>query len=1504
MFSTLADARRALVLFFALIVSFTFQLAAKAVSVTALHTFNPGILPDVTETPLVQGGDGNFYGVSTYGGAGGPGIVGSGTIFKVTPAGVVTVLHSMIGNDGVNPVGPLAVGLDGNLYGVAQYGGSGNVGTVFEITPSGTFTVLHSFVFNDDNGNYPSHIIRGSDGNFYGTTLTGPPPYRAGTIFEITPGGDLTTIYTFGSSDGTQPNWLVQDASGNFFGTTEGTAGSLFELSSTNVFTVLQSLSYGSGPRKPHDVVVGSDGNLYGAADTGSTGVGCVYRYSFAGSGTFSEFYDSASIVGGLLELTPGNFVGTAQDGTHGSVFNLTVGGTYSTLHTFSDADAGVGLPSAGFIKATDGSTYAPTDGGTNGVGGVCHLTTGNVFSKVARFQYTEGGYPNTRLLQALDGNYYATTFGGGGRGYGTIYKMSSSGTSSTLYNFTRSDGQSSVPLTQASDQSLYGAASKGFFGEGELFSITTGGVLSGPFNLGIDTGQVPSAFIEGDDGNFYGEAKFTNGNANGYILKYVPGTGLSAIYTFTDGADGRTPVGGLVDDDSGNFLGVASFDGNNGNGTVFRVTKTGQLTTLHSFTNLEGSQPVGPLVLANGVFYGVTTAGGLFGYGTVYTIDGDNNVTVVHSFTHDEASGLPQGSANGGLAVDSAGVVYGTTATGGVYGKGSIFAISPAGDFWEVYDFTGSVGANPSSLLVKSNGTLIGAAKTGGAKGYGSVFVAVPTRPGPQHLVATPGIASVSLTWDADPFATTYNVYRGTTAGGESSTPIATGLTSPNYLDSTASNFNTYYYKVASVNAAGTGSISAEAHATPSSNTASFVAEDTTTLGNWKGVYGSEGWNVIGDTSGNNPSFPVDNDITPGAHSSGVWAAASLSPKALQVAQAGNGARMAGLWYQTSWSMNVNLAGTHKLALYLLDYTGAGYAEKIQVKDATTGYVYDTRTISNFTGGVYEVWNVTGDVNITFTSTAGHFAVLSGIFLGDTGPKAPNPPTNLAAATGVHRLKLTWTAASGATSYNIYRGTASGAESATPVATGVTGTTFTDTGLSASATYYYKLVAVNAVGGSFASTEASGTVASVDAAFVKVDTTTQGNWKGVYGVDGWNVIGDGFTATPGYATITPGTHGSGIWAASSLSPAALQAPENVGEVRLAGVWYQTTSWTINLNIAGGPNQVALYLLDYLNAGYTETITIKDATTGTVIDTHTASNFSGGAYYVWNVNGNVTISLTAPTGHLAVLSGIFFGGSDGGSTPAKPTGVTAKAAAGHVDVKWNAVPGADAYLVYRGTTPGGESTDPVGTPVGTTFTDNGVTTGTYYYKVVAYKSGSYNGFASDEASATMPTATATFVGADTSTQGSWKGSYGRDGYNVIGDTSGTNPVYPGYATVTPGTHNSAVWTPASTAANCLQKVATGSTSRMAGVWYQTSWSMNVNVTSAHKLSLYLLDFPNSGYAETITIKDVATGIVLDTESASSFNGGVYECWQVNGNVTITLTSTAGHWAVLSGIFFE
>jgi len=190
--------------------------------------------------------------------------------------------------------------------------------------------------------------------------------------------------------------------------------------------------------------------------------------------------------------------------------------------------------------------------------------------------------------------------------------------------------------------------------------------------------------------------------------------------------------------------------------------------------------------------------------------------------------------------------------------------------------------------------------------------------------------------------------------------------------------------------------------------------------------------------------------------------------------------------------------------------------------------------------------------------------------------------------------------------------------------------------------------------------------------------------------------------------------------------------------------------------------------------------------------------------------------------------------------------------------------------------------------------------------VVTTKAGSSNATAApDMAGFTIqaPLSSATFVKTDTTTQGSWKSAYGVDGWNVIADPSANNPHYPTYATLSPSGFVYGLWASTSTAVKCLQTATVASTNRMAGVWYNPVFTINLNVTGKHQVALYLLDYASVGYAETITITDAASGAVLDAESASGFANGVYKVWNVSGKVVITFRSTAGHYAVISGVFF-
>jgi uncharacterized repeat protein (TIGR03803 family) len=144
-------------------------------------------------------------------------------LFRISPSGSYTTLYSFVGspNDGSTPVSGLVQGSDGNLYGTALDGGTHGDGTVFRISPSGTYTNLHSFVGYPNDGTEPyAGLVQGSDGNFYGTTYQGGTN-NYGTVFRISPSGSFTNLYSFvRPPDGSEPQArLVQGSDGNFYGT-------------------------------------------------------------------------------------------------------------------------------------------------------------------------------------------------------------------------------------------------------------------------------------------------------------------------------------------------------------------------------------------------------------------------------------------------------------------------------------------------------------------------------------------------------------------------------------------------------------------------------------------------------------------------------------------------------------------------------------------------------------------------------------------------------------------------------------------------------------------------------------------------------------------------------------------------------------------------------------------------------------------------------------------------------------------------------------------------------------------------------------------------------------------------------------------------------------------------------------------------------------------------------------------------------------------------------------
>jgi uncharacterized repeat protein (TIGR03803 family) len=277
---------------------------------------------------LAQGRDGALYGTDIGGGAN-----SGGTVFKITPTGQLRVLYSFCSQancaDGVQPGGNLTLRPNGHFLGATASGGTfGNYGTIFDMSETGSLTVLYSFTGGTD-GRGPSPPVSGPNGQFYGTTYSGGAPSGCGTIYRITgPGtGGFRVLHRFGKTDGCYPGApLVLGTDGNFYGTTVsgGTSneGVVFKATPAGRVTVLHSFDAFNDGYSPYGPLVqGSDGNLYGTTKTSSSGTfdGIVFRITPAG--TFTVLYklnggsDGTFLYAGLVQATDGNFYSVATSG-------------------------------------------------------------------------------------------------------------------------------------------------------------------------------------------------------------------------------------------------------------------------------------------------------------------------------------------------------------------------------------------------------------------------------------------------------------------------------------------------------------------------------------------------------------------------------------------------------------------------------------------------------------------------------------------------------------------------------------------------------------------------------------------------------------------------------------------------------------------------------------------------------------------------------------------------------------------------------------------------------------------------------------------------------------------------------------------------------------------------------------------------------------------------------------------------------------------------------------
>ena len=375
---------------------------------------------------------------------------------------------------------------------------------------SSAFKVLHSFTGQADGRDPEGPLALGPDGSVFGTTRTDDNFY-AGTIYRLTLGGSLTPVHGFDSTDGSQPIGVVSAPNGILYGITRfggpGTTsygsgpnddGTIFKIGLDGKFTSLYAFSSGTVGSYLNSLIVGSDGELYGAANYSNvyTERGTIFKMTPDGKVTSLFIFtddgeggigNSGQYPSNLIQGIDGSLFGTSEgfNGTpFGIVFKFSLKQGFSIVHNFSSSD-GIQYADA-LVAGSDGSLYGTSYGDSNdGSGAGTGVDYGVVFRIAAdgslsilhRFLGSDGSSPTfTGLVLARDGRLYGSTHSGGAYGNGVLYSVGIDGSDFTiLHNLNSADGYSpQAPMLQVSSGAFVGTTSEGGAnGKGTAFELT-----------------------------------------------------------------------------------------------------------------------------------------------------------------------------------------------------------------------------------------------------------------------------------------------------------------------------------------------------------------------------------------------------------------------------------------------------------------------------------------------------------------------------------------------------------------------------------------------------------------------------------------------------------------------------------------------------------------------------------------------------------------------------------------------------------------------------------------------------------------------------------------------------------------------------------------------------------------------------------------------------------------------------------------------------------------------
>ena len=340
-----------------------FKMSADG-TITTLHSFAGDDDGGWPEAGLVQGSNGTFYGTTT-----GDSLLGWGTMFAITPAGQYSSLTPFGAGA---PTTLLVSGRDDTFYGTALFGGEYEQGTLFNVTREGSVSVL--FAFDGTNGFDPNTLVRASDGNFYGTTAWGGPRFATGgagygTFFKLTPDGNHTFLYWFHNTNGSWPTSLIEGSDGNFYGTTaiggpisSGFSGTFFKITRDGEHTMLASFS-GTNGFEPRSLMQATDGNFYGTtrAGTANAKYGTIFKATLDGVLTtlfsFNRTNGASPLSAPLVQTAEDTFCGTTYSGGSsnlGTVFRFQLTPEPPMLKSISQFGGGLNFTWA----ALRGSSY------------------------------------------------------------------------------------------------------------------------------------------------------------------------------------------------------------------------------------------------------------------------------------------------------------------------------------------------------------------------------------------------------------------------------------------------------------------------------------------------------------------------------------------------------------------------------------------------------------------------------------------------------------------------------------------------------------------------------------------------------------------------------------------------------------------------------------------------------------------------------------------------------------------------------------------------------------------------------------------------------------------------------------------------------------------------------------------------------------------------------------------------------------------------------------------